>query len=292
MNKNLTIVIPSYRSTNFILKHINKLSHKYKIIIIENSFDKNLENLIKQNYKNVDIYLKKNIGFGKAINYASKKIKTKYFFVMNPDTKIYNYTLKHLLSACKKIKKFGSISPIHIENKRKYKKKLFVEEKLISGQAMLFETKIFKKIKGFDENFFLYYEENDFFKRCNILDYKLYLITNAFYNHTKIDKKNKYNLQLHSTMFSNIEEKKSTYVVGGWHGQWSKYYYYKKHYGPYNALAKCFPNIFVNMLQLLLYILINPNKVKYKYYKIEGFLCSFLGLPSFKRSIFDKKYIY
>ena len=155
MNKNLTIVIPSYRSTNFILKHINKLSHKYKIIIIENSFDKNLENLIKQNYKNVDIYLKKNIGFGKAINYASKKIKPKYFFVMNPDTKIYNYTLKHLLSACKKIKKFGSISPIHIENKRKYKNKLFVEEKLISGQAMLFQTKIFKKIKGFDENFFI-----------------------------------------------------------------------------------------------------------------------------------------
>ena len=164
MNKNLTIVLPSYRSSNLVLRHVKKLSHKYKIIIIENSFDKNLASIVKKNYKNVDIYLKKNIGFGRAINYASKKIKSKYFFVMNPDTNIYSYTIKNLLNACKKIKKFGSISPIHIENKRKYKNKFFVEKKLINGQAMLFETKTFKKIKGFDKNYFLYYEENDFLK--------------------------------------------------------------------------------------------------------------------------------
>ena len=69
-----------------------------------------------------------------------------------------------MLSACKKIKKFGSISPIHIEKKRKYKNKLFVEEKLINGQAMLFDTKTFKKLKGFDENYFLYYEKMIFLK--------------------------------------------------------------------------------------------------------------------------------
>ncbi len=292
MNKNLTIVLPSYRSKNLILHHLKKLSNKYKIIVIENSFDKNLEKIVKQKYKNVDIFLRKNIGFGRAINCASKKIKTKYFFVMNPDTKIYTYTLNHLLSACKKIKKFGSISPIHIHKKIKYKNKLFVEEKKINGQAMLFETKIFKKINGFDENFFLYYEENDFFKKCNILDYKLYLITNAFYNHTKMDKKNNTKLNLHSTTFSNFDEKESTYLVGGWHGQWSKFYYHKKYYGTFKALSVCLPNIILNLLQIFIYILINPKKVKYKYYKVEGFICSFFGFPSFKRSKFDKKYIY
>ena len=292
INKDLTIVLPSYRSKNLILDHLKKLSNKYKIIIIENSFDKNLEKIVKQNYKNVDIYLRKNIGFGRAINYAAKKIKTKYFFVINPDTTIYTYTLKNLLSACKEIKTFGSISPIHIENKNRYNNKLFVEKKLINGQAMLFETKTYKKINGFDENFFLYYEENDFFKKCNILNYKLYLITNSFYNHTKIGENNNINLNLHSTTFSNFEEKKSTYIVGGWHGQWSKYYFYKKYYGTLKALTICLPKVILNFMQLILYILINPKKVKYKYFKIEGFLCSFLGLPSFKRSSYDKKYIY
>ena len=40
MNDLLTIVIPSYRSKKFILNHIKNLSGKYKIIIIENSYDK------------------------------------------------------------------------------------------------------------------------------------------------------------------------------------------------------------------------------------------------------------
>ena len=44
-----------------------------------------------------------------------------------------------------------------------------------------------------------------------MLNYKLYLITNAFYNHTKIDKKNNNNLQLHSTTFSTLKKKKHLY---------------------------------------------------------------------------------
>ena len=80
MNNLITIVIPSYRSKNFILNHIKNLSGKYKIIIIENSYDKTLKKIIKKKYQNVDIYLKKNIGYGRAVNFASKKVKTKYFF--------------------------------------------------------------------------------------------------------------------------------------------------------------------------------------------------------------------
>ena len=53
---------------------------------------------------------------------------------------------------------------------------------------MFFKTKTFIKIKGFDKNFFLYYEENDYFRRCNIANLNLYLVTNSFYTH-KITKK-------------------------------------------------------------------------------------------------------
>ena len=59
MNKDISIVIPSYRSKLLILSHLKKLSKKYKIIIIENSYDKSLKKIIENNYKNVEIYLKK-----------------------------------------------------------------------------------------------------------------------------------------------------------------------------------------------------------------------------------------
>ena len=119
MNKLLTIIIPSYRSKKLILPHLKRLSKKFKIIIIENSYDKSLEEIIKKNYLNVDIYLKKNLGFGRAVNFAAKKVYTKYFITMNPDAKIYQHTLKKLINAAKKINQFGSISPTHIDSKKK-----------------------------------------------------------------------------------------------------------------------------------------------------------------------------
>ena len=122
MNNLITIVIPSYRSKNFILNHIKNLSGKYKIIIIENSYDKTLKKIIKKKYQNVDIYLKKNIGYGRAVNFASKKVKTKYFFVMNPDIKLYSNTLNILIKEASKIKRFGASGPIYDYQKYKYKK--------------------------------------------------------------------------------------------------------------------------------------------------------------------------
>ena len=136
----------------------------------------------------------------------------------------------------------------------------------------------------------MYYEDDDYFTKCNSLNLKLYQITNSFITHKKI-KKMKKSLSLHSTSFSNLEEKNNTYVIGGWHGQWSKFYYFRKYKGFFKALIICLPNLLLNLVQLIPYLFYSPNKAKYKYFKIEGFVCSLIGLPSFKRSKFDKKYL-
>ena len=290
MNKLTTLIIPSYRSKKLILTHLKKLSNNFKIIIVENSNDKSLKEIVEKKYKNVDVYLKKNIGYGRAVNYASNKVKTKYFFVMNPDTIIYHNTLNNLINSAKKINNFGAIGPIYINKKKDYKKKLVVERKKIIAAAMLIDTKIFKKINGYDKNFFLYYEDDDYFAKCNALKLKLYQVTNSFIIHKKEKKMKVESLDLHSTSFSNIDEKNSTYVVGGWHGQWSKFYFLKKYRGFFIALCMCLPNIVMNMFQIIPYIFFNPTKAKYKYFKIEGFICALIGMSSFKRSKFDKKY--
>ena len=291
MNRLVTIIIPSYRSKKLILSHLNKLPKEIKIIIIENSYDTDFKNIVENKYKNVDIYLKKNIGYGRAVNFASQKVKTKYFFVMNPDTKIYKNTLNNLTNAAKKVNKFGAIGPIYINQKKNYKKNSIIKKNKIIAAAMLIDTRTFKKIKGYDKNFFLYYEDNDYFKKCDILNLNLYQTTDSFITHKKVKKINKKLLNLHSTTFSNIDEKNNTYFIGGWHGQWSKFYFFKKYKGFIYALFVCLPDIILNIIQIIPYIFFDITKAKYKYYKIEGFLCSVIGLPSFKRSKFDKKYI-
>ena len=101
-----------------VLSHIKNLYNKYKIIIVENSYDKSLKEIIKKKYKKVKKYLKKNIGYGSAVNFASKKVKTKYFFVMNPDVKLQSNTLKNLINAAKNIPNFGAIGPINTHQKK------------------------------------------------------------------------------------------------------------------------------------------------------------------------------
>ena len=290
MNKLLTIIIPSYRSKKLILPHLEKLSKKFKIIIIENSYDKSLEKIIKKKYLNVDIYLKKNLGFGRAVNFAAKKVDTKYFISMNPDANIYQHTLINLINAAKKINQFGSISPIIIDKKTN-KKEIIIETKKINGPIMLFKTKTFLKINGFDKNIFLYYEENDYFTKCNILNLKLYLITNSYYNHTNSKKDNK-SLSMNSVKFSNLEEKNNTHCVGAWHGNWSKFYYLRKYNGYMKAFSMCFPHILLTIIQMIFCLFFNINKAKHKYYKIEGYICAALGMTSFKRSKYDKMNIY
>jgi len=281
MNKFLTVVIPSYKSRNRIISHISKLSKKLKIIIIENSEDIDLKKQISKKFRNTEVYLKRNIGYGRAINFAAKKVNTKYFFVMNPDTTIYSQTLKNLINAAEKIKLFGMMSPEHISKKRSNLiNNNTIEKKTLTGGAMLFNTKIFRKIKGFDENIFLYYEDNDYFTKCNKLNLKLYLIKNSFHYHKKKDSS--------SATFKSIEEKYYAKLIAGWHGQWSKFYYIKKYHGFFYSIVKCLPNLIVNIVQFLINLIINYKKAKYIYFKIEGLLSSIIGLPSFKRSKYDR----
>ena len=279
----ITIVIPSYKSGKLIISHLKKISRKINVIIIENSKDKRLKKEIEAKYKNVRVYLQNNIGYGNAINYGSKFVKTKYFFVMNPDTIIYKNTIKKLLIAAKKIKHFGALSPDQIKNKKinLNKKKKIIEKKQLDGGAMLFETGIFKHIEGFDENIFLYYEENDYFHKCNNLNLKLYLIRNCFFYHSKKGDSS-------SAIYKNSKEKFYSYLIGGWHGQWSKFYYLKKYHGFIYAIMKCLPNLIVNFVQLLIKGITLSKKTIYLYFKIEGLISSIIGIRSYKRSKFDK----
>ena len=282
--------MPAYRSDKLVLLHLKSFHKKYKVIIIENSYNETLKRKIENKYKNVDVFLKKNIGFGRALNFAAKKVKTKYFISINPDATLYINTLKNLIKAANQIDNIGAMSPTIID-KKSNKKEIIIETKKVNGPIMLFNSKIFLKINGFDKNYFLYYEENDYFKKCNILDLKLYLIANSYYNHPKSKKDNK-SLKINSVKFSNIEEKNNTYCVAGWHGSWSKFYYLRKYNGYIKAFIMCLPHIILSIIQMLLCSFVDFNKAKYKYYKIEGFVCSALGMSSFKRSKYDKKNIY
>ena len=275
INNLLTIVIVSYKSSKLVIPFLNKFSKLFKIIIIENSRDLNLQRIIKKKYKkNVDIFLRNNIGFGSAINYASKFIKTKYFFSVNPDLDINLVSIKNLIKAAKKLNGvFGGVEPINTHKKKHIKSKIINEVDSINGSAMFFSTAIFKKIKGFDKNIWLFFEENDFCRRAKNLGYKFYTISNAqaFHEGGK------------SMTDISSEENYQMTLTRSWHSQWSRYYFYKKHFGILKALQVTMPKSIKLIFQITITTIYSPKKSQIYIYKIYGIICSMLDTSSFVR---------
>ena len=106
---NTTIIIISYRSYKKIQNFLKNKPKKLNIIIIENSDD---DKINKLKNKNIKIFKQPNKGISSSINYACKKVKTKYFFHFSPDIIIKNDDIKKIYNHAKGLKdNFGAIGP-------------------------------------------------------------------------------------------------------------------------------------------------------------------------------------
>jgi GT2 family glycosyltransferase len=274
LEKLVTIIIVSYKSKNKLISILNSIPKKIKVIIIENSYDYKLKILLEKKFKNTKIILKKNLGYGNAINFGSSLVETKYFFALNPDVRIYKKTIKNLVSQAILLKNnFGVLGPVNKKNNffaKNNKKMTLLSTKLINGSAMFFNKKKFKKINGFDKNIFLYYEEDDICKKFKKNNIKIYYVLNSFIKH-------------HGGQSASNQYKDENYKIklsAAWHGQWSKYYYYKKYYGFFNAQIKCQPRLIKIIIQMILTNVILPNKFRLYLFQLKGLLNSMLGYKS------------
>ena len=269
----VTLVIISYQSKKILLPILKNFSRFLKIIIIENSKDKSFKQYAEKKFKNVEIHLQNNIGYGAAINYASKYVTTKYFFAINPDVKFKLICLINLFKAAQKLKgNFGGLNPKNKYQKLNNERKI-EQVKSINGSAMFFSVKVFKKIGGFDKNIWLFLEENDFCVRANRLNYNLYIINDAIAYHKggeSMDKK------------SN-ENEHNMLMVKYWHGQWSRYYFYKKHHGTIKALFSILPKFLKLQFQLFITFFYSPKKSKQYLFQLHGMISSIIGRQSFLR---------
>jgi len=240
MIKQITLVLISHKSKELILKFIKNLSNNFKILIIENSSDFQLENEIK-NHKNVEIKFMNNNGYGAAINYARKFVKSRYFFVFSPDLKnVDNNLIEMFEEKVKIIKDFGALGPRFLNVTEKSHKQSNKYEEIgkinsISGSAMCFDTITFDKVGGFDENIFLYFEETDYCIRANKKGYKMYQINKATVEHPRGASEG-------VVKTKNFREISNLEKLYSWHFVWSKYYVYKKHYGKWIAIYISYPH--------------------------------------------------
>jgi GT2 family glycosyltransferase len=273
---NLTIILIAYKSEKIINNFVKKIPKKIKTVIIEHSNNYSLKKRIEKKYKNIKVFVKKNEGISKAINFAEKKIKTEYFLQISPDV-LFNYNdLNKFFEVAKKMdNKFSALGPrfLNVINKshKQIDKNLEIGSiNSIHGSCMFINKKNFNKIGRFDENFFLYFEETDYCKRALNKGYKSYQI-----NSIKVKSLGR------SVLINNKKEKYKLNNILIWHFIWSKYYFSQKKYGKIISILIFMPILLRIIIKIIVHTIFDNEEHKKKYfYRLNGLLTSILGQNS------------
>ena len=273
--KNITFVIVCFRSSSVIEKCLESISSGCKVIIVENSNDVFIKNNLEKKFSNVQVLISgDNIGYGRANNLGISMVKTKYVFILNPDTYLEKNTLKELSYVTNVLNdNFSILSPEIFNNKLlkldNNEIKDFIEVDFVKGFAMLLNLSKINFDKVFDENFFLFLEEIDLCKRVKDIGGKIYIACKAKVHHySKKSSGDEFHIEL----------------CRNWHWMWSLYYYNFKHFGLLVAYKITLYKFTSSLIKILMAMLLLKKK-KYLIYKyrLSGLINDYRGKNSWLR---------
>ena len=275
---NVTFIIVTYNSEQVINNCLDSLPKEASKIIIENSNNIETKNYLERKYDNIKVFLSENDGMGSSNNKGIDESNTQFVFIINPDTIFKNDTIKNIFNEAKLIDDFAIISPTNSDPDypnykiaNKILSENIVEVDSVDGFAMLINKKKFEEDNFFDENFFLFLENDDLCKRIKKMGNNIYVIKNAFIDHKGFSSSKK------------IDKDELEYLRN-WHWMWSKFYFNKKHYGYLIALLKVSKNLISAKIKFF-YYLITFNTFKRKIYQMRllGLISSIIGKNSYYR---------
>lgn len=184
----ISIISVNYNSRKYLEKLLNSIE-KYLAkedieIIALNNEEKELK--LKSTLPLKIIQRKKNIGFGSANNIGAQNAKGEWLLFVNPDVEFIDNSLIKAINFIKKHPQTGILGPQIIQYstkkpqpwtsgkktslwqilfrntfKKPWNKNFPVFIDWVSGTALLISKNDFEKIGGFDEAFFMYFEDQD-----------------------------------------------------------------------------------------------------------------------------------
>ena len=259
---NFSIIIVNHNTkeltkncVNSVLK--NRVGGSVEILIVDNASRDGSARMLRKYFKNKITLIenKENKGFGAANNQGAAAANGKYLFFLNSDTIIKNNMFTELERSFSRDKNIGVVAPKLLLEDGDEQPRAFgdfpnptnvIFEKFkppagyrnnpfevdwASGAALAVKKSIFERLGGFDEKFFMYFEDVDLCKRIKESGYKILVNPRASLTH------------LCGKSLSGFSKRKAYYYE-------SQDYFYKKHYGapqmylmkiirwPYKVLAR------------------------------------------------------
>jgi GT2 family glycosyltransferase len=182
----VTCVVINFETPEQAKGLVDKLHDSdFSVILVENSPATTPQDLKVESQDYRYIANRANIGFGAAANKGAKEAKTEWLLFLNPDVEITPDAIKNFVkraedakldACCPKTSDMrythplpslwwflGTYTPLYriplfMTQARKYPVTLW-------GGCLLIRREVFEKLGGFDERFFLWFEDSDLTKR-------------------------------------------------------------------------------------------------------------------------------
>lgn len=216
--KELSVVIVTYNSEEYIKKCLesvfDKLPKGTQVIVVDNASNDKTVDIIEENFSKVNLIIQSvNLGFSKANNLGAKVADGEYLVFLNPDSQILEMNFSEVKNVFENDKNIGLIAPKLIRQdgstqpsvttlptlsgaiarywfgqKSAYGEYVPSSSEPIGVEAIyaacwIMKRDIFKKMGGFNEKYFLYFEDIDFCRKLKTHGLKILYYPRAVVKH-------------------------------------------------------------------------------------------------------------
>lgn len=201
----LSVIIVNYNTAELLAICLRSIEadapRKTEIVVVDNASRDNSVKLVRKDFPKVYLIANKNnVGFAKANNQAVKVTTGRYLYFLNPDTELKPGALQAMrnfmdshpdigLAGTRIVNPDGSPQPsveTHYPGERSAKNDLIDlkgEIAWVLGASMIMRRNLFNELRGFDEAFFLYGEEQDLCLRVRKAGFPIGYIPDAVVVH-------------------------------------------------------------------------------------------------------------
>lgn len=171
----ITCIYVNYHSVTLLERSLESLAGfesdtLYEVIIVNNDQQEEAEiRRIGEKFSATVLPYTQNVGFGVAVNRGATQASGSILFFVNPDTQWTEAFFQYVVSTFQNIKNLGALGIELVSPSGKKEK----ETEWLSGGALFIPQKVFTELGGFDERFFMYFEDKDLCLRLQQAGYQI-----------------------------------------------------------------------------------------------------------------------
>ncbi len=287
----ITVVTVTHNSAEVIARCLESVAQAARLIVVDNaSRDKTIAIARNATPKVEIVDNVNNRGFGRACNQGLECVETVFVLFLNPDAALLDGAAEALMAAAERYPAAAMVAPAQEDaagnlrisdhatrldqgsrlHRRRKGAPILPEGPCyvdwLSGAVLLARTQAVRAIGGFDENIFLFFEDDDLCVRLRAAGHALVYVPEARASH----------ISGHSS-----PPELGTIALRAWHRSWSLLYCLEKHRGRAVMRAEAARRLLLFALKALGYtLLLNPAKRRRDLARFRATLAYLMGLPA------------